>query len=174
MATTIVTIDDIDSQRIAAHGSGRAELPHPARPANHSHAPVAQCDPPLTTASTAIRRHYVDRGSGLDVPALFPYDGRLTGGSPLPSTGSGRGGPFAGFSGTMRPSDSCLFFGPGSLGSPRAYRRVPAMDSLPVRLAGNRRARVLGDRLTRGAETDGGNKQASQVPGEPQGDRADF
>jgi hypothetical protein len=51
---------------------------------------------------------------------------------------------------------------------------VPAMLSLPLRLAGSRRARVLVDRLTRGAETDGGNKQASQVPGEPQGDRADF
>ena len=62
--------------------SGRAQLRHPARPANHSHAPVAQCDPPLTTASTAIRRHYVDRGSGLDVPALFPDDGRLTGKPP--------------------------------------------------------------------------------------------
>jgi hypothetical protein len=61
-----------------SHGSGRAQLRHPARPANHSHAPVARCDPPLTTASAAIRRPCVDRGSGLDVPALFPDDGRLT------------------------------------------------------------------------------------------------
>src|SRR5215468_5683682 len=61
-----------------SHGSGRAQLRHPARPANHSHAPVARCDPPLTTASTAIRRPCVDRGPGLDVPALFPDDGRLT------------------------------------------------------------------------------------------------
>jgi hypothetical protein len=61
-----------------SHGSGRAQLRHPARPANRSHAPVARCDPPLATASTAIRRPCVDRGSGLDVPALFPDDGRLT------------------------------------------------------------------------------------------------
>src|SRR5262245_52954562 len=74
----------------------------------------------------------------------------------------------------MRPSDACLPIGPSSLGSPRTYRRVPAMLSLPVRLAGDRRARVLGDRLTRGAETDGGDRQASQVPGEPQGARAGF
>ena len=59
------------------------------------------------------------------------------------------GGPFADFSGTMRPSDSCLPFGPSSLGSQRAYRRVPAMLSLPSRLAGGRRARALVDRLTR-------------------------
>ena len=68
----------------------------------------------------------------------------------------------------MRPSDSCLPIGPSSLGSHRTYRRVPAMTSLPWRLTGNRRARVLVDRLTRRAETDGGNRQASQVPGEPQ------
>src|SRR6185369_7686535 len=61
-----------------SHRSGRAQLRHPARPANPSHAPVARCGPPLTTASTAIRRPCVDRGSGLDVPALFPDDGRLT------------------------------------------------------------------------------------------------
>jgi len=61
-----------------SHGSGRAQLRHPARPANHSHAPAARCDPPLTTASTAIRRPCVDRGSGLEVPALFPDDGWLT------------------------------------------------------------------------------------------------
>ena len=47
-------------------------------------------------------------------------------------------------------------------------------DFAPVRLTGNRRAWVLVARLTRGAEIDGGDKQASQVPGEPQGDRADF
>jgi hypothetical protein len=61
-----------------SHGSGRAELPHPARPVNHSHAPAGRCDPPLATASTAPRRPCVDRGSGLDGPALFPCDGRLT------------------------------------------------------------------------------------------------
>jgi len=61
-----------------SHGSGRADFLHPARPANHSHAPGNRCDPPLTTASTAIRRPCVDRGSGLGVPALFPGDGRLT------------------------------------------------------------------------------------------------
>jgi hypothetical protein len=65
-----------------SHGSGRAQLRHPARPANHSHAPVARCDPQLTTASTAIRRPCVDRESGLGVPALFPDDGRLTGKPP--------------------------------------------------------------------------------------------
>ena len=74
----------------------------------------------------------------------------------------------------MRPSDACLPIGPSSLGSQRTYRRSPAMTSLPVRLTGNRRARVLVDRLTRGAEIDGGDKQASQVPGEPQGGRASF
>jgi hypothetical protein len=42
----------------------------------------------------------------------------------------------------MRPSDSWLSIGPGSLGSPRTYRRAPAMSSLPARLAGSRRARV--------------------------------
>ena len=31
----------------------------------------------------------------------------------------------------MRPSDSCLPFGPSSLGSPRTYRRAPAICSLP-------------------------------------------
>jgi hypothetical protein len=61
-----------------SHRSGRAELPHPARPVNHSHTLVGQCDPPLTTASIALRRHCVDMGSGLDVPAMFPSDGRLT------------------------------------------------------------------------------------------------
>ena len=55
-----------------------------------------------------------------------------------------------------------------NVGSHRTYRREPAMTSLPWRLTGNRRARVLVARLTRRAETDGGNRQASQVPGEPQ------
>src|SRR5262249_2770700 len=95
-------------------------------------------------------------------------------GSPLPSTGSGRGGPFAGFRGTMGPSDSCLPFGPSSLGSHRAYRRVPAMLSLPLRLAGSRRAWVLEDRLTREAEQTAGTDRPPKVPGEPQGGRADF
>jgi hypothetical protein len=62
--------------------SGRAGFPHPARPVNRSHAPVAQCDPPLTTASIAPRRHCVDMGPGLDVPAMFPFGGRLTGKPP--------------------------------------------------------------------------------------------
>jgi hypothetical protein len=47
-------------------------------------------------------------------------------------------------------------------------------DFAPLRLTGNRRARVLVDRLTRGAEIDGGDTQACQVPGEPHGDRAGF
>ena len=42
------------------------------------------------------------------------------------------------------------------------------MLSLPLRLAGNRRARVLGDRLTRGAETDGGNNRPPRFLGNPQ------
>ena len=52
----------------------------------------------------------------------------------------------------MRPSDACLPIGPSSLGSQGTYRRAPAMTSLPLRLTGNRRARVLVDRLTREAE----------------------
>jgi len=157
-----------------SHGSGRADFLHPARPANHSHAPGNRYDPPLTTASTAIRRPCVDRGSGLGVPALFPGDGRLT--RKPPSLHRLRaGGPFAGFPGTMRPSDSCLPFGPGSLGSLRTYRREPAMILLPccgsLATAG---PGFIWDRLTRTAEGNGGNRQASQVPGGPQGGRADF
>ena len=121
MATTIVPIDDIDSQRIAAHGSGRAQLRHPARPANHSHAPAARCDPPLTTASSAIRRPCVDRGSGLDGPALFPDDGWLTRKPPsLHRLRAGR---------PVRRLQRCRVGG-GALGCPHAGLRPPLKRSV--------------------------------------------
>ena len=67
----------------------------------------------------------------------------------------------------MRPSDSCLSIGPSSLCSQRAYRRLPAMLSLPVRLAGDRRARVLVDRLTREAESTAGTDRPPRFLGNP-------
>src|SRR5262245_62163821 len=67
----------------------------------------------------------------------------------------------------MRPSDSCLPIGPSSLCSQRTYRRSPAMISLPVRLTGNRRARGLVDRLTRGAEQTAGTDRPPRFLGNP-------
>jgi hypothetical protein len=67
----------------------------------------------------------------------------------------------------MRPSDSCLPIGPSSLCSQRTYRRSPAMISLPSRLAGNRRARVLVDRLTREAEQTAGTSRPPRFLGNP-------
>ena len=67
----------------------------------------------------------------------------------------------------MRPSDSCLPIGPGSLGSPRTYRRAPAMISLPLRLTGNRRARVLVERLTLRAERTAGTDRPPRFLGNP-------
>jgi hypothetical protein len=68
----------------------------------------------------------------------------------------------------MRPSDSCLPIGPGSLGSLRTYRRVPAMISLPLRLTGDRRAWVLVDRLTREAEQTAGTDRPPRFLGNPE------
>src|SRR3954468_24821117 len=67
----------------------------------------------------------------------------------------------------MRPSVFCLSIGPGSLGSLRTYRRVPAMLSLPLRLAGDRRAGVLVDRLTREAERTAGTDRPPRFLGSP-------
>jgi hypothetical protein len=67
----------------------------------------------------------------------------------------------------MGPSDSCLPIGPSSLCSQRTYRRVPAMLSLPARLTGNRRARVLVDRLTRKAEGTAGTSRPPRFLGNP-------
>ena len=146
---------------------------HPARPANPSHAPGNRCDPPLTTASTAIRRPCVDRGSGLDVPALFPDDGWLT--RKPPSLHRLRAGrpvrrlqryyealrllpahrpKLIGFAQDLPPCASDAF-------APLAARWQPPGPG-PCGSADPR------------SRTDGGNRQASQVPGEPQGDRADF
>jgi hypothetical protein len=153
--------------------SGRAELPHPARPVNHSHALVAQCDPQLTSVSTALRRHCVDMGSGPDVPAMFPSDGRLT--RKPPSLHRLRAG---------WPVRRLL-------GYYEALRRLPAhrpkligfAEDLPP-CASDAFAPFAAHWQPQGpgpwgsadprSRTNGGDRQASQVPGEPQGGRASF
>src|SRR5262245_25725636 len=67
----------------------------------------------------------------------------------------------------MRPSDSCLPFGPGSLGSPRAYRRAPAMSSLPCGSLATAGPGYLGDRLTRTAERTAGTDRPPRFLGNP-------
>jgi len=156
-----------------SHGSGRAQLRHPALPTNHSHSPVARCDPPLTTASAAIRRPYVDRGSGLEVPALLPCDGRLTRKPPSlhrPRAGwpvrrlqryyealrllPARRPKLIGFAEGLPPCASDAFAPFAARWRPQG--RGPCGSADPW------------------SRTDGGNRQASQVPGGPQGGRADF
>jgi hypothetical protein len=74
----------------------------------------------------------------------------------------------------MRPSDACLFISPRFLDSRWTYRRVPAMLSLPVRLTGNRGARVLVARLTRGAEPTAETNRPPRFLGNPKVPGADF
>src|SRR5262249_35507692 len=150
-----------------------ARLRHPALPANHSHASVAQCDPPLTTASTAIRRHYVDRGWGLDVPALFPYDGRLTGKPPsLHRLRAGR--PVRRLQRYYEALRLLPALRPRLIGFAEDLPPCASDEFAPLRLTGNRRARVHLGSADPNSREDGGNRQASQVPGEPQDGRADF
>jgi hypothetical protein len=156
-----------------SHGSGRAQLRHPARPANRSHTPVAQCDLPLTTASAAIRRHNVDRGSGLDVPALFPYGGRLTGKPPsLHRLRAGR--PvrrLQRYYGALRLLPALR---PKLIGFAQDLPPCASDGFAPFAARWQPRGPGTLNRLTRTAESNGGDRQASQVPGEPRGGRADF
>ena len=121
--------------------------------------------PPLTTASTAIRRPRVDRGSGLDVPALFPDDGRLT--RKPPSLHRLRAGwPVR----RLQRYDEALRRLParrsGLIGFAADLPPCASDASLPVRLTGNRRARVHLGSADPNSRTNGGNRQASQVPGD--------
>ena len=129
--------------------------------------------PPLTTASTAIRRPRVDRGSGLDVPALFPDDGRLT--RKPPSLHRLRAGwPVRRLHRYYEALRLLPALRPGLIGFAADLPPCASDASLPGRLAGNRRARVPLGSADPNSRANGGNRQASQVPGEPRRGRAGF
>src|SRR5262245_50154702 len=118
-------------------------------------------------ASSAIRCCRVDTESAPGIAAMFPSSGSLTRG-PLPCPGSGPGSPVRLASRYYEAFRPLSAHRSKLIGFAEDLPPCASDEFAPTRLAGDRRARVLVDRLTRGAEQTAGTDRPPRFLGNPE------